>query len=120
MGMAIPGSYQIPEFATFERFLFEWLSKKAMKRVDFVFQPQYPFVEDSMGNLIVDFVGRFESMYEDMLKVESHLQSPINLPRVNQTGEGRPYQEAYTSTDMIDVVGELYSRDIQQFGYRFE
>ena len=46
------------------RFVRDWLQERDLHSLDYVFQPQYRFVEDRRGNIIVDYVGRIERMDE--------------------------------------------------------
>jgi len=119
MGMRNPIQYQIREFETFERFLFEWLAKRDTCKSDFVFQPQHIFVLDSRGEQIVDFVGRFESLSADINYVESCLECSLDVAHCNRAGEVGAYRDAYTSKSMIEVVQRIYQQDIQQFNYVF-
>ena len=119
MGIRNAGQYRVREFDSFERFLFDWLAKKQLENIDYVFQPQHDFVEDAYGNVIVDFVGRVESISQDIADIESRLGKSLYLGHYNRTSESGTYREAYTSEDMVSLVGEIYSGDIAQFGYEF-
>jgi hypothetical protein len=64
----------------------------------------------------VGFVGRFERLDDDYLRLSSWLGLPLgDLPRMNvakQRGGGDPYSE-----ELRELVGTLYRRDLDRFGY---
>lgn len=76
-------------------------------------------LSDLDGRIIVDFVGRLESVNEDFGTVCDRIGVPrLEVPHVNGTGGGRRYLEMYDDRTR-DLVGEIYARDIEAFGYRF-
>ena len=119
MGMRNPSQYQIPEFESFERFLIEWLSRRDITQLDYIFQPQHKFVNDEHGARIVDFVGHFENINSDIAVVEKRLGITIALPRANVTGNFPEYVSAYKSQEMIDLVAQIYQEDICTLKYEF-
>ncbi len=67
-----------------------------------------------------DFFGRMENFENDLAYVFSKLGLPTHNRSVrNQSGQRKPYQEYYTP-ELVDQVGEIYSKDIRLFGYKFE
>ncbi|MBD3896209.1 sulfotransferase family 2 domain-containing protein [Halomonas sp. ML-15] len=120
MGMYRPEQYQIPEFESFERFLFEWLAKQSILKVDFVFQPQSKFVLGKDGQSMVDYIGKVESLDTDMKYVESVLGKNISVGRENITSEKADYRSAYVNDDMVELVRSLYREDVDKFGYTFD
>jgi hypothetical protein len=119
MGMRKPSQYQVPEFGSFEKFVIEWLSRRDIKQLDAIFQPQYQFVTDDNGKIIVDFVGNFESINADIAVVEKRLGKAIALPHVNVTDKTSGYVSAYKNQEMIDLVAKIYQEDIRMFEYEF-
>ena len=119
MGIRDAAQYQIPEFSSFERFLFDWLVEKRLDEIDYVFQPQHIFIEDAEGKTIVDFLGRLESIPQDIADVESRLGISLDLGCFNRTDGAGTYRDAYTSEDMVNLVREIYANDIVRFGYEF-
>jgi hypothetical protein len=119
MGVRDPSQYDIPEFETFERFLLEWLAPREVEQLDFIFQPQRGFITDASGESIVDYVGKVEGIAEQMQYVEDRLGIKIALPRVNRTGVGGGYTEAYKNERMVKLVADKYRDDIVAFDYEF-
>ena len=113
-----PGRYQIPEFETFERFVMEWLARRDVSRLDFVFQPQTRFVCDSNKHPLVNHVGRLEQLGPTFDFVEKVIGEPLRIPWENSSGERVQYRDLY-STAMAKVVGDIYRDDVEAFGYSF-
>jgi len=75
------------------------------------------------GKVDVDFVGRYESLAEDLAYVLDTLgiQDTPQLPKV-KTGirqDKAHYTESYNEADR-DFVAELFQREIETLGYDFE
>lgn len=117
MGIANPAQYRIPEFETFERFLFEWLSIRDPADLDNVFKPQCEFVCDASGTVMVDFVGKVESVERDVRRIETALGRKLTLPRENATAGANSYWTEYSCTEALDLVARIYRRDVEIFGY---
>jgi hypothetical protein len=110
--------------------------------------PQYDFLHDSDGNILVDFVGRFESLQDDFGYVCKKLNISIEaLPHVNQSSSifnrrGNNFIETlrsikshlsparrkntfssyveYYDDESKEFVASIYRKDIETFGYKFE
>jgi hypothetical protein len=113
-----PEQYQIPEFATFERFVYEWLVTKNVRKIDKIFQPQVIFVSDRVGKVIVDHVGRVENLLPTYEFIRSHLGKISTLTRSNSSGEKVDYRDFYNPR-LVELVGKIYAEDVNAFGYDF-
>ncbi|SEF40124.1 Sulfotransferase family protein [Alcanivorax sp. DSM 26293] len=121
MGVLNPGQYQIPGFDSFERFVNDWLPAQDLLKTDFIFQPQSHFACDANGEIMVDFVGKVESLNKDMQIVSARLGRNISVGKSNSTRlAGTDYRSAFTSNEMIDAISTLYRNDVNKFGYCFE
>ncbi|MBU3023748.1 sulfotransferase family protein [Aestuariibacter sp. A3R04] len=98
--------------------------------------PQYDFLHDEAGNLLVDFVGRFENLQTDFDYVCSQLGfGDTKLPHVNSSknqsllqkisifmskeSKKRKHYSEYYDDVTRKIVQKMYSKDIDTFGYRF-
>jgi hypothetical protein len=75
------------------------------------------FICDEHGNVIVDFVGRFESLEADFNKVCDMIGVNRELPHVNRSVR-TDYREYYTD-ETREIVGSIAQADIEMFGYEF-
>lgn len=88
------------------------------ERVSFA-RPQVEHLSDENGDLLVDFVGRFENVDEDYAAVLERLGLPPSpLPHKNAHWH-RHYGNCYTD-EFRDVVRDRFRDDIDRFGYGFE
>ena len=80
----------------------------------------YEYVTDEKGNLLVDFIGRFENMENDMMLICQKLGlyfKDIPLLNVN-LGKEKDYRKYY-DTESIDFVNENFKKDLDYFNYKF-
>ncbi len=85
-------------------------------RDNFHFRPQWRWIAEEHGKLLVDFVGRFERLDDDFARICRRLGlSKCRLPRRNSSPHG-PYP-AYYEKETRRIVGTLYARDADIFGY---
>ncbi|WP_417522232.1 hypothetical protein, partial [Marinobacter sp.] len=121
MGVHKPGQYRIPEFESFERFVCEWLPKQDIERMDYIFRPQWMFVCNGQGEVMVDHLGRLEEMDDTVAMLSEKLEKQVLIRNENSTRAAMiDYREYYKNSNMVDVVGSLYRRDIDNFEYKFE
>ena len=98
--------------------------------------PQYDFIHNRDGKLIVDFVGRFENLQEDFQTVLKKLSiPPARLPRINvslsknrdirkrikyllsRKSPAQKHWKDYYDRDTEEIVRKIYFKDITKFGY---
>ena len=79
---------------------------------------QSNWVYDMDDRVIVDYIGRYETLAADFEEVKSHLSLDLELPRLNTT-EHRDYR-SYYSAETRERVGELWAVDVKNFGYSFD
>lgn len=82
-------------------------------------QLQKAFVTDEAGNLIVDRVGRLETVEADLEAIRQAIGlPPVRLPHVNRSRH-RDYRTYYTD-ETRRMVAEAFKEDIELFGYTFD
>jgi hypothetical protein len=72
------------------------------------------------GDIAVDFLGRYETLGEDLAKVlkEIGIEGDTPLPRLNVYGSGGDYRKLYTDKTR-KIVEDWYAPEIERFGYTF-
>ena len=86
-------------------------------RVNHDRQTQIAQLADEQGNLLVDFVGRFENIAEDFEEICNRLSIPTQLYHRNRSRHA-PYREYY-SDRTSQMVREAFADDITRFNYEF-
>ncbi len=80
---------------------------------------QLQMLSDKDGELLVDFVGRFENLDEDWQKVCKSANIPHQpLAHINKT-KHRDFREYYDHSS-IDIVATYWADEIKLFKYKFE
>jgi Sulfotransferase family len=80
---------------------------------------QLDWMVDPSGNVIVDFIGRFERLEEDWRLVADKLDIDRPLPHGNRNPQRiRHYTDYYTPRTR-DIVARRFAVDIETFGYEF-
>ncbi len=83
-------------------------------------QPMLDSITDLNGDVLVDFVGRFECLAEDWQGISERIGLPVrDLPRRRASKQRKPYAKYYDA-QLRELVREHYARDIEAFGYTFE
>ena len=72
----------------FKRFVCASLPGTLWKRDHYFVKPQHEFLCDASGKVIVDFVGRFETIAADFAKVAERVGLPQALPHKNKQDRG--------------------------------
>jgi hypothetical protein len=78
---------------------------------------QSEFFCDEAGNVIVDFIGRLESIQEDFQSICDTLGIEAKLPHKNSSSH-RDYRDYYTERTRR-LVGDHFTEDIGRLGYSF-
>ncbi len=75
-------------------------------------------VYDINGNKLVDYIAKYENIQHEFQYLSEKLSLPIiDLPHTNKT-EHRHYSE-YFSDSGRKRVGEIWKRDVENFGYKY-
>lgn len=89
--------------------------------VDTSIDLQSDYVIDLHGKVLVDFIGRYESLHDDFEEAcrRIGIKAP-ELPHKRQAKDrGKDYRSYYTD-ELAALVGERFAPDIQLFGYTFD
>ena len=99
-------------YKDFEDFVLNGISEELTREI-IHFTPQTYFICDNTGSIIVDFIGRFESLEKDVEKLSEMLDIEINLPHLNINEK-----DCYIYTDEMKIkVNEVYKQDFDLLSY---
>ncbi len=112
-------NYVLENATSFEEFLFncqdEIHDKDGHK---WIFRNQLDYLLDERGELMVNFIGRFETLEDDFKTFTSrHLNRTYSISKINTSNHSR-YQTYYTPETRL-LVANAYKKDIVAFGYTF-
>jgi len=79
--------------------------------------PQWNWLIDGKGKLLVDYIGRFENLQADFAQVCARLNRQAELPHLKKSEHG-DYRQYYNAAS-IEIVRQWFKSDIEQFGYEF-
>ena len=80
-------------------------------------KPQVDWITDTDGNIMVDFVGKFETLNQDFKHVCQQLNITLSLVNINAS-PGKHYKDAYDEGSK-QFVENHYKKDIEMFKYVF-
>lgn len=108
--------HEIVKSMTFEEYL-EWVLKTKNPFPKGAVKFQKDMVMDKKGNIIVDFIGRYENLDADFQHVCQILNIEAKLPHLNKSAHGD--YRAYYNRKSAAMVEDHFKEDIQLFGYSF-
>ncbi|MDA8429802.1 MAG: sulfotransferase family 2 domain-containing protein [Geobacteraceae bacterium] len=79
---------------------------------------QKDFVYSDNGELLINFLGRYENLDADFKLICDQIGITAELPVLN-VSKSKPYQEYYTK-ESIELVRRAFFQDIELFKYEFE
>jgi Sulfotransferase family len=87
--------------------------------VDTSMELQSDYLRDLSGDIIVDYVGRYESLQEDFDEVCRRIGIPRrDLPRLREATDRRAYR-SYYDDQTAELVANHFRADIETLGYSF-
>jgi hypothetical protein len=99
--------HQIKKLPNFNAYI-HWRIKQPPKL-------QKDFITDRDGNIIIDYIGKLETIHQDIDYLADRLNIRINLPHINKS-QRKSFEDYYTS-ETFNLVYEYFYDDIQLFGY---
>jgi len=81
---------------------------------------QLDYLTNIHGEMLVDFVGKYESFEEDMQYVLRSLGLTGDAVFTHENRSKHKHYSSYYNEDLKNIVAERYARDIEYFGYMFE
>lgn len=89
--------------------------------LDTSIQLQSDYLVDLHGNLIVDYIGRYERLEQDFSEACSRIGIPAPaLPHRRQASDRSADYRRYYDDESATLVADRFAPDIEQLGYRFD
>ena len=113
----VPVLTEVQSYENFEDFCVHF--PKTTCKYNFHFMPQYKWITDEKGNILIDFVGKFENLnksWESIYK-DLSIEGYNALPHENLSAH-RCYEDYY-SNKTRRIVRRIYKKDIKMFNYTF-
>lgn len=106
----------VSRYESFDAFIDNWLHPENISR-QIHFAPQYYFLQDSMGHINVNFIGRQENLDADFRSLCIHLHVKADLQHINRSKNPTPTVTDFCSAATRRRVREVYARDYELFAY---
>jgi hypothetical protein len=81
--------------------------------------PQTRFVYDLKGNVMVDFLGRYETFEEDHNKLREELNLPKGRVPISNVSKCKTNYKEFYDSESKKIVAKYYEEDIDNFKYTF-
>ena len=119
--------FEAVRFGAFSKFLRKYrmtfyFESRNISRYHIQWEKQYKFLYDEDDNLLVDFVGKFESLQKDFDLMCEKVGIPVRTLPHNTHGVRRPKNKHFTEyydQEAKEIVEDIYAKDISTFGYQF-
>lgn len=106
-------------FDNFNDFVKKWVNKHNIYSFSH-FLPQHWFLSLNTFEPQIDFIGKFENLEDDFLKIKNKLDIDFNLMHLNQSDKIKKNYFDFYNQESIDIVSEVYKEDINLFNYDFK
>jgi hypothetical protein len=89
--------------------------------IDTSIQSQLDYLIGLHGELLVDYIGHYESLRQDFAHIcEVIGTANLRLPHKRRATDRRKDFRSYYSDALAEQVGDYFRRDIEALNYRFE
>ncbi len=113
----IPRHAEVKALANFEAFI-DWSVREAAPFPKGITKLQADMLTGTDGQLLVDVIGRYETLREDFARICRHVGIDAALPHLNRSRH-RDYRTYYTDRTRA-LVAEHFRLDIDLLGYTFD
>ena len=108
------------DFASFLRWKLD-PARPYQYHLDTSIELQTDYLIDLRGEVIVDYIGRYESLEADFNRACQRIGiRPPPLPHRRQARDRRADYRSYYTDDTAELVLETFRKDVELLGYRFD
>jgi hypothetical protein len=109
---------QIPDFASFIRWKLD-PERPYQYHLDTSIEHQVDYLKDLDGEILVDFIGRYENLLDDYHEACRRIGiKPPSLPHKRRADNKMDYRTYYDDVT-AELIAEYFKPDIDMFGYSF-
>lgn len=110
----------ISDFNEFMRYKFD-PERPYQFHIDTSLEWQSDYLVDLRGQLLTNFIGRYERLADDFNSVITRLHLPISdLPHKRKATDRNSDYRRYYADDTAETVAKHFARDIELLGYAFD
>jgi Sulfotransferase family len=112
------GSEIMDSFSSFDEFIQSRFFQETSGPDD-LFEPQFRWLCQGSGPVLVDYIGKVESLSDSVSHIFEKLAVQYDeaaVPLKNQSGDPNEFRSVYSSR-AIEIVVERYERDFELFTY---
>lgn len=109
----------LSSFNDFESFVRNWVTVENIHKSTH-FKSQYEYLFSPSGEKLVDFIGYYENLQSDFEKVRQKLNIEADLLSLNKTGATTAQFKNHYTSEIKQIVSDVYQDDIKHLNYDFE
>ncbi len=107
----------LDEFSGVNEFVERLLADQEIRNWIHFRDQSYFLIDPRSGKIGVNFVGRYENLEADFKRVCQDIPVNADLQRMNVTATGKTFYKEDLSKKSIQIISELYSRDLRLLRY---
>jgi hypothetical protein len=110
----------VKRYDNLDDFVMKYLTPGTAKAIRH-FRPQHFFICNSRGNLMIDYLGRFEELEKDYDCIRQRIGAGEPLKKLNITKSTKLLlKDYYSNKEVLKRVVSIYKKDFTLFGYSTE
>ena len=110
----------ITDFNEFLKYKFD-PQRPFLYHIDIASKQQTDHLVDLHGNIVVDFMGRYENLLNDFETIKQRIGVPkLKLPHKRKATERTKDYRSYYNNQSVDAVAKHFEQDIRLLNYHFE
>ncbi len=106
-------------FKDFMKFKFD-PEREYQYHIDTSIELQSDYLVDLHGNIIVDYIGRYENLHRDFSHACEHIGIQCSLPEKRISTDRKKDFRSYYDDETIELVANHFKQDIELLNYPFE
>jgi hypothetical protein len=108
------------DFESFMRFKFD-PHREYQFHIDTSLQLQSDYLVDLHGNILVDFIGKYESLQDDFSQACERIGiKDITLPHKREAKDRKKDYRSYYTDETAELVAKHFEQDIRLLNYQFD